>query len=41
MLNPIPFQQHFMVSHKCMVSDSPDLPALEVSHAILLTFGVV
>ena len=39
MLNSVPFQQHFMVSHDFMVSDSLDLP--EVSHAFLLTFGIV
>ena len=36
-----PFQQHFMVSHDFMVSDSLDLPAPDVSHAFLLNFGVV
>ena len=34
MFNSIPFQQHFMVSHDFMVSDSLDLPAPEVSHAL-------
>ena len=41
MLNSVPFQQHFMVSHDFMVSDSLDLPAPDVSHAFLLNFGVV
>ena len=27
MLNSVPFQQHFMVSHDCIVNDSLDLPA--------------
>ena len=40
-LNSVPFQQYFMVSHDFMVSDSLDLPAPEVSHAFLLTFGIV
>ena len=38
MLNSVPFQQHFMVSHDFMVSDSLDLPhvpAPEVSHAFV------
>ena len=34
MFNSVPFQQHFMVSHDFMVSDSLDLPAPEVSHAL-------
>ena len=34
MLNSVPF------SHDFMVSDSLDLPAPEVSHALLLTIGV-
>ena len=37
MLNSVPFQQHFMVSHDFMVSDNLDLPAPDVSHAFLLT----
>ena len=35
-LNSVPFQQYFMVSHDFMVSDSLNLPAPEVNHAFLL-----
>ena len=40
MLNSVPFQQHFMVSHDCTVSGQSRSTCTHVSHAFLHNFGV-